>query len=125
MAKRPTEPMSGLESSVLAFLACSLGSIDEKTTQRMLQRLSGIALEIGNQMCYPKADCPENVRRAAQGFFDWAESLSKDKKRTYNERYIDKYPPPPGELMGAYHDPIHKELGMGKPPKIVRVKPKK
>ncbi len=69
-------PINGRESSILALIAQSK-SLKSSDIERVLGALSGQALEIAKVMLDKNVESSQNVKRAAQGFKDWASQLRR------------------------------------------------
>lgn len=70
------QPITGQESSVLALIAQSK-NLKSSDIERILGSLSGQVLEIAKVMLDKRVEASQDVKRAAQGFHDWAAQLRK------------------------------------------------
>lgn len=71
------EPISGRESSILALLAQSRGSLTGADTRRILAALDGRALQIAKAIVGTHQRPSQAVQTAADGFIAWAQSLPR------------------------------------------------
>ena len=71
------QPITGRESSILALIAQSK-NLNSSDIEIVLGALSGRALEIAKVMLDKNVESSQSVKRAAQGFKNWAAQLKNN-----------------------------------------------